>query len=82
MKIRELIKNKKHIKSIGLALTIISSGLLLREIIQYNKLPSKDDPRFELIDFFKYQEDALTNIIVFAILGTIGLIVYVRNRKK
>lgn len=72
---------KKYLKICGLALIIISTVLLVREMIQYDKLPGMQDPICQVVDFFKYKENAVTNGIIWTGLLTLGLIIYLRNRK-
>lgn len=43
---------RKQLKVFGLILIIISAGLLVRELIQYDKLPGMDDPISQVADFF------------------------------
>ena len=81
----EPMENKKikfNLKSVGLIIIIISIGLLIREILQYDNLPSKDDPISQVADFFKYKENAVTNGIIWTGLIVLGLIIYLTNRKK
>jgi hypothetical protein len=73
---------RKRLKISGLVLIIISSGLLVRELIQYEKLPGMDDPISQVADFFKYKENAVTNGIIWTGLIILGLIIYLKNRKK
>ena len=79
------MENRKVIfklKSVGLILIIVSVGLLIREVLQYDNLPSKDDPISQVADFFKYKENAVTNGIIWIGLLVLGLIMYLINRKK
>ena len=79
------MENRKVIfklKSVGLILIIVSVGLLIREVLQYDNLPSKDDPISQVADFFKYKENAVTNGIIWIGLLVLGLIMYMINRKK
>ena len=79
------MKNKKaifNLRSAGLILIILSIGLLIREVLQYDNLPSKDDPISQVADFFKYKESAVTNGIIWIGLLVLGLIMYLMNRKK
>jgi hypothetical protein len=71
---------KKHLKGLGLVLIIISAGLLVRELIQYNKLSGMDDPISQVADFFKYKENAVTNGIIWTGLLILGFIIYLKNR--
>lgn len=75
-------KTKFNIKSIGLILIVLSIGLLIREVLQYDNLPSKDDPISQVADFFKYKENAVTNGIIWTGLLVLGLIMCLINRKK
>lgn len=72
---------RKYLKISGLALIIISSGLLVREMIQHDKLPRMNDPICQVVDFFKYKENAITNGFIWTGLLIIGLIIYLKNRK-
>jgi len=72
---------RKHLKVFGLVLIIISAGLLVRELIQYDKLPGMDDPISQVVDFFKYKENAVTNGIIWTGLLILGIIIYLKNRK-
>lgn len=79
------MENKKtrfNLKSVGLLLIIVSIGLLIREVLQYDNLPSKDDPISQVADFLKYKENAVTNGIIWIGLLVLGLIMYLINRKK
>jgi hypothetical protein len=81
----EPMENKKtrfNLKSVGLILMILSIGLLIREVLQYDNLPSKDDPISQVADFFKYKENAMTNGIIWTGLLVLGLIIYLIKRKK
>ncbi|PKQ64368.1 hypothetical protein BZG02_05995 [Labilibaculum filiforme] len=73
---------RKRLKISGLVLIIISTGLLIRELIQYDKLPGMDDPISQVADFFKYKENAVTNGIIWTGLIILGLIIYLKNRRK
>lgn len=73
---------RKRLKISGLVLIIISSGLLVRELIQYDNLPGMDDPISQVADFFKYKENAVRNGIIWTGLIILGLIIYLKNRKK
>jgi hypothetical protein len=75
-------KTKFNLRSVGLILIILSIGLLIREVLQYDNLPSKDDPISQVADFFKYKENAITNGIIWTGLIVLGLIMYLINRKK
>jgi len=75
-------KKRFNLKSVGLILIIVSVGLLFREVLQYDDLPSKDDPISQVADFFKYKENAVTNGIIWIGLLVLGLIMYLINRKK
>jgi hypothetical protein len=75
-------KIKLNLKLVGLIIIIISIGLLIREVLQYDNLPSKDDPISQVVDFFKYKENAITNGIIWTGLLVLGLIMYLINRKK
>ena len=72
---------RKQLKVFGLILIIISAGLLVRELIQYDKLPGMDDPISQVADFFKYKGNAVTNGIIWTGLLILGLIIYLKNRK-
>lgn len=72
---------RKYLKITGLVLIIIFSGLLVREMIQYDKLPGMNDPICQVVDFFKYKENAITNGFIWIGLFIIGLIIYLKNRK-
>lgn len=72
---------RKYLKLSGLLLVVISTGLLLREIIQYDSLPGMNDPICQVVDFFKYKENAITNGFIWTGLLIIGLIIYLKNRK-
>jgi len=72
---------RKHLKIFGLVLIIISAGLLVRELIQYDKLPGMDDPISQVVDFFKYKENAVTNGIIWTGLLILGIIIYLKTRK-
>lgn len=81
----EHMKNKKtifNLRSVGLIIIILSIGLLIREVLKYDNLPSKDDPISQVADFFEYKENALTNGIIWTGLLVLGLIMYLINRKK
>lgn len=75
-------KTKFNLKSVGLIIIILSIGLLIREVLQYDNLPSKDDPISQVVDFLKYKENAVTNGIIWTGLFVFGLIMYLINRKK
>lgn len=75
-------KTKYSIKSLGLILIVLSIGLLIREVLQYDNLPSKDDPISQVADFFKYKENAVINGIIWIGLLILGLIMYLINIKK
>lgn len=79
------MKNRKtifNLRSVGLILIVLSIGLLIREVLQYDNQPSKDDPISQVADFLKYKENALTNGIIGIGLLVLGLIMYLINRKK
>jgi hypothetical protein len=79
------MKNRKlkyHFRTLGLIIIVLSIGLLIREILQYDNLPSKDAPISQVADFFKYKENAVTNGIIWTGLLVLGLIMYLINRKK
>ncbi|NME72914.1 hypothetical protein [Flammeovirga aprica] len=57
---------RNQLRLFGLALIIISAGLIARELSQYNKLPGMDDPISLIADFLKYKENAVTNGIIWA----------------
>ncbi|MGQ1911205.1 hypothetical protein ACT3CE_15645 [Marinifilum sp. RC60d5] len=72
---------RKQLSFFGLALIVISAGLIVREILQYDKLPGMDDPISQVADFFKYKENAVTNGIIWSGLLIIGLIIYLKNKE-
>lgn len=65
-----------------MVLIILSIGLLIREALQYNKLPSMDDPISQVADFFKYKENAVTNGIILTCLSVAEVIMYLINKRK
>ncbi len=74
-------KSKKYFRILGLGIVAFSIGLLIREALQYNDLPSKADSISELVDYFKYKEDALRNSMVWFCFLILGLILYLKKRK-
>ncbi len=72
---------RNQLRLLGLALIIISAGLIVRELSQYDKFPGMDDPISQVVDFFEYKENAVTNGIIWSGLLIIVLIIYLKNRK-
>ncbi|GAB7087812.1 hypothetical protein JCM15579A_19160 [Marinifilum fragile] len=73
---------RKHIRIIGLTLIFISIALIFREALQYNELPSMEDPICQVVDFFKYKENAVSNGIIWIGLLILGLILYLKKWKE
>lgn len=67
-------------KFLGLIISIISFGLLIREIVQFNTLNSKSDSVCELIDFYKYKEDCISNSFILFSLLIVGILLTKRNK--
>ncbi len=65
----------------GLILIFLSAGLLIRELLQYNTLPSMKDPVLELVDFSKYKENVFNNSIVWSIFLVLGFSIYLGSKK-
>lgn len=77
-KISELFSSR-NIKVIGYIIFIVSIGFLIREIFQYNRLPSKNDPMSQVVDYFKYKQNTLTQGYIWILLALFGWGLIKRN---
>lgn len=65
---------------LGIIISIISLGLLIREIAQYNSLNSKSDSISELVDFYKYKEDCISNSFLWLSFLMVGILLMKRDK--
>jgi hypothetical protein len=65
---------------LGIIIFLISLGLLIREIVQFNNLNSKSDSISELVDFYKYKEDCISNSFLWLSFLIVGILLTKRNK--
>jgi hypothetical protein len=63
---------------LGIIISLISLGLLIREIVQYNSFHSKSDSICELVDFYKYKEDCISISFVWFSFIIVGIVFTIR----
>jgi hypothetical protein len=63
----------KYIRIIGVVMVLLSIGLIIREIIQFNNLQSITDPICTVVDFSKYKQDTILLFFIWVLLGIFGI---------
>lgn len=74
---------KRLLKYLPIIEIVIGAILLIREIYQFNKLPSIHDNLYGgLVDFFKYKEDSYGLMLLYSVLILAGLLGLKNERFK